>query len=317
MVQQPGLAAATGDSDWQQGRDMTDSVQHIADRAGQRRAGSGPARRIPPILHQTFKTRELPLRMHAAAMSWADANPAWDYRYHDNEACRALIARAFDARVLAAYDALPPGAFRADLWRYCALSVEGGVYADIDMVCRTDLERVLAPEDEFVVPTAGNLPQAVFNGFIASRPGHPFLARAIARATDLVLEAERRGTGPVDGYMCCGPGNLGAAMNLVLGRDPAAPHRVGRHEAGGLHYRILDKGRAPDGSRHVADGDIIVCLTKYEGYLDDLDQAGSGHWAGEREAARGGIGHIRRRLGRLLGRLSGRGAAAGQGNSGE
>lgn len=238
-----------------------------------RRASPPPDRLIPATIHQTFKTVDIPERMHAAAMSWVERNPGFDYRFHDNDACRSFIAEHFAPEVLSAYDKLDYGAFKADLWRYCLLWVEGGIYADIDTLCQTDLTHVIGPRDAFIVPSTGNLPAAVFNAFICAVPGHPFLRAAIDRAVGLIHESET-----VDGYMTTGPGNLGAAMNLTLGRGEGAPHEVGSHAHDGQDYRILRKNRGTEGDRNVSDGDRVVFLTKYEGYLDDLSEAGVDHW---------------------------------------
>jgi hypothetical protein len=262
------------------------------------RVEGGADKRIPRILHQTFETTSLAPRMHAAAMTWIEANPGFEYRFSTNEDRAAFIAAHFGEEVSRAYSRLDYGAFRADLWRYCALFVEGGVYADLDTVCRGPLEAVLRPEDEFVISRAGSLHFAAFNAFIASRPGHPFLQRAVERATATILSGVE-----FDGYMTTGPGGLGRAMNLVLGRAERAELTAG--PADSVPWRLIEK-RVVDGRRVVTDGDAVILQTKYEGYLDDLDEMKVPHWEDSKAPRTGDGVPLKRRLKRRLKALLGR-----------
>ncbi|WP_306114903.1 MULTISPECIES: glycosyltransferase family 32 protein [unclassified Roseovarius] len=230
---------------------------------------------IPAIIHQTFLSTELPDRTYEAAQSWRDHNPECEYRFYDDDDQIALLSDRFDSDVLAAYHKMPRGAHRADLWRYCVLFEHGGVYADIDTVCQSSLKSVLRPDDSFVVPNTGTVPHAVFNAFICSSPGHPILEKAIAYATETILNTRK-----FEGYMMAGPGALGIAVNLAIGRDAHDPHELGPHEVGSVAYRIIEKC-APNGDqpRRVESDGKTVMLTKYDGYLDDLESAGVTHWA--------------------------------------
>lgn len=232
---------------------------------------------IPATIFQTFKSADVPERLHAAAMSWVERNPGFAYRFFDDEDARAFVARHFDERALAAYDRTPPGAFRADFWRYCVLFVEGGIYIDIDSICECDLAAVLGSEDTFVSARAGNLDWAIYNGFVCTVPGHPFLRRAIERATDLILDVPEGEF--FDGYTLVGPGTLGAAVNEVLGRRPRTPHVIGRTDLAGHSYRLFRKvARSPERSGHLLDGETLVLWTEYPEYRDDIASTGSVHW---------------------------------------
>ena len=233
-------------------------------------------RKIPAVIHQTFETTHIPLGMYKAGMTWATLNPTFEYRFYTNDDRRAFIEKHFEPKVVAAYDKLIFGAARADLWRYCVLWVEGGVYADLDTVCKTDLREVIGPDEEFIAPNtgSGSTPFAAFTAFICTVPQHPFMKACIERATRQIHAAVE-----VDGYMDTGPGNFGISINQYLGRDEHHPQRAGVHEQGGLRYRIIEKVLPEDGPRCVMDGERIVFLTKYDGYLDDLKSTGMLHWA--------------------------------------
>lgn len=124
-----------------------------------------------------------------------------------------------------------PGAFKADLFRYCALLIYGGVYADVDILLESNLDLAVEPDIGFMVPM--DEPDAcVWQGLIAAAPGHPFLAKAIETVVNQVRN--RYTSVDIDATFCptpnfkvlhmfdvlftAGPCLLGASMNRVLGR---------------------------------------------------------------------------------------------------
>ena len=244
----------------------------------------GVRTKIPRIIFQTFKTATVTPAMWAAARSWSDVNPDFEYRFFDDEACRAALEADFGRRARDAFDALPAGAFRADLWRYCALAIHGGVYADIDTVCKRPLQELIRAEDEFIV-ARGERPWFLFNAFICSVPGHAFLLGLIERAIDLVLKGDLRPP-----FEIVGPAALGGRVNTAIGRAERAPIALGMHRENGFSFRILRKlvwpapfqrpGRTHDLFRtRVLDGFRTVFLCKYEGYVSDLEALGIEHWS--------------------------------------
>ena len=234
------------------------------------------AQRIPYTLFQTFKNTDVPEGMRRAALSWIENNPEYEYRFHDDDDCRRLIQEHFDTTVLRAFDSLNVGAFKADLWRYCALHVHGGVYADIDTVSVTPLREVIDPEDEFVTVFAGAVSGGIFNAFICSTPGHPFLQRTIEEAVSRILSGRADHPLAITGPLC-----MGRAINQVLGRDRNTEFTAGNHRIKGYSFKILEKKRSPDPlKRSVVYEGKTVLMCKYEGYDSDLKQSGQKHWMG-------------------------------------
>ena len=88
---------------------------------------------IPKKIFQTWQNKELTQSLQDAVSSWKQKNEGWSVQIFDNKDCRNFIATHFSGEVLWAYDQLIPGAYQADLWRYCVLYIEGGVYADIKL----------------------------------------------------------------------------------------------------------------------------------------------------------------------------------------
>ena len=86
---------------------------------------------IPLNIYQTWHTKDLPPLMKNAVNKIIYNNPRFNYQLFDDDDCRNFIKDNFDSSVLNAFDSLIPGAYKADLWRYCILYKNGGVYLDI------------------------------------------------------------------------------------------------------------------------------------------------------------------------------------------
>ena len=238
---------------------------------------SGRVPAIPLTIFQTFTSTDVPERMQEAAKSWSELNPSFTYRFFDDEECRHFIEKYFDARTLEAYDRIEGGAFRADFWRLCVLIVHGGVYADVDSICAVDLLDVLEDADVFVTSRAGNLKWGLYNGFICTVPRHPFLERAIARSCEEILNA--RPGEYFDGYTITGPGNLGMAVNLCLGRRKKASFEWGVHSTGPFRYRFFRKvAKKPGKAGYLVDGETLIAYTDYPEYREDMESTGNVHW---------------------------------------
>jgi len=90
---------------------------------------------VPLIIYQTWHSKQLPPKMADCVERLKATNPAFDHYLYDDNDCRKFIKENFEPDVLAAYDKLIPGAYKADLWRYCVLYKTGGIYLDIKFQC--------------------------------------------------------------------------------------------------------------------------------------------------------------------------------------
>lgn len=136
---------------------------------------------IPRRIAQTWEEKPLPEGMQAAINSVTSAAPTFTHVLMDNTERRAFIAAHFAESVVAAYDTLIPGAYRADLWRYCYLYVHGGIYIDIKFRPEPgcDFTQLLQTEHFILdIPTLTS-DRNIFNGIIVARPRSPYLLKAI------------------------------------------------------------------------------------------------------------------------------------------
>lgn len=151
--------------------------------------------RIPRIVHQTwFEEVDAPRYPHLNRLqnSWK-ALPGWEYRFYTDDTAREYIVTHYPSRFVQAYDAIIPGAFKADFFRLLVLLREGGVYADIDVQLDTDLDSFLEASISFFVPRDcpidrwPNSNYCLWNGFMGSVPGHPILVQAVEDLMNNVL----------------------------------------------------------------------------------------------------------------------------------
>lgn len=146
---------------------------------------------VPARIAQTWEIHPLPAGMQAAIDAVTAAAPTFIHILMDNIERRAFIAAHFAEPVIAAYDALIPGAYRADLWRYCYLYVHGGIYLDIKFRPEPGCDFTqLLQQDHFIldIPTLMS-DRNIFNGMIVAKPRSPYMLSAI---TTLVTNVTNR-----------------------------------------------------------------------------------------------------------------------------
>ena len=106
---------------------------------------------IPLDIYQTWHTKSLPDKMKENVNNLKNKNPEFTYHLYDDNDCREFIKKNFDKDVLNAFDSLIPGAYKADLWRYCILYKKGGVYLDIKFKCEDNFKLIELVDNEYLV----------------------------------------------------------------------------------------------------------------------------------------------------------------------
>jgi len=86
---------------------------------------------IPLYIYQTFYTKNLSKDMQESVDLIKNTNPEFTYILADDDECYNFILNNFPPSVADAYLRIIPGAYKADLWRYCILYTYGGIYLDI------------------------------------------------------------------------------------------------------------------------------------------------------------------------------------------
>jgi mannosyltransferase OCH1-like enzyme len=132
---------------------------------------------VPLKIFQTWHSKNLPENMKKAIELIKKTNPAFEHHLFDDDDCREFIKTNFPEVVLEAFDSLIPGAYKADLWRYCVLYKEGGIYMDIKYIPHNDFRLInLTEQEHFVLDTDR---RGVYNALISCKPANPILFKAI------------------------------------------------------------------------------------------------------------------------------------------
>jgi len=196
--------------------------------------------KIPRTIVQTYNTRNVNISVYNATRSWTLLNPTFQYKFFDDTECADFIKEHFHPMVLNAFNKLIPGAFKADLFRYCYLYKKGGVYSDIDNICLVSINDTISESDTFVLVKDRPL-TTIFNAFMACYPGNPILNDVI---NQIVYNVSHRiyfnsGDNLIDALSYTGPRCLALSFNKRLGRPLMSTFDEGNNIINNMPYKLL------------------------------------------------------------------------------
>ena len=144
---------------------------------------------IPRVVCQTFSSwQKVPAHVHEQFSRLA---PGFTRRFFDDASAKEYIRSHYPEKVQRAYAKLR-GAHKADLFRYCYLYREGGVYLDIKTVLHASLEDVVSIVEKHNCELATCLTEPVilfplraqvYQGVLIARPGCVLFLECIEYAT--------------------------------------------------------------------------------------------------------------------------------------
>ena len=132
---------------------------------------------IPLNIFQTWVSKNLPKKMSDTIEKMKQNNPAFKHHLFDDNDCREFIKDNFNIEILNAFDSLIPGAYKADLWRYCILFKYGGIYLDVKYKPVKGFKLINLTEKEHFVIDRDNV--GIYNALIVSLPNNAYLWKAI------------------------------------------------------------------------------------------------------------------------------------------
>lgn len=140
---------------------------------------------IPHIIHQTYRSENIPHYYARYAKTFVDLNPSWEYYFWTDEAARKLIKDKYP-HLLSLWDTYGDPINKADALRYVVLYEYGGIYVDLDFECLRPLDRVtfkyscIIPTEPFeqIAFRLGH-PYLINNAILMVRPKHPFFKQLI------------------------------------------------------------------------------------------------------------------------------------------
>ncbi len=190
---------------------------------------------FPRIVHQTWKTRELPAFIDRCVSSMREQHPDWDHRFYEDDDMESVITECGEIS-MDDFRKIPTGIERADVFRCAVLYCKGGVYCDVDMEAIQPLDRmILRAIDEGYFSGAEELLMTtdhpvhcermfgydvLMNNFLLAKPGAGFLGSYLS---EVAASAREGGLGG-DPVHTTGPARV---TRIVHSQGGASACRIG------------------------------------------------------------------------------------------
>jgi mannosyltransferase OCH1-like enzyme len=127
---------------------------------------------IPKIIHQTWKNNEIPDNWKDAVNSCKKINNDFEYILWTHESMEEFVAQYYP-EFLNTYTSYKHNIQRCDAFRYLVLYKYGGVYLDMDIICKKNLSDLL--QYDIVLSRSANIDASFTNAFYMVIPNHPFI----------------------------------------------------------------------------------------------------------------------------------------------
>jgi mannosyltransferase OCH1-like enzyme len=134
---------------------------------------------IPLHLYTCWHTKDLPPLMQSNYNNLVATNPRITFHLYDENDCREFIKNNFEMDVLNAYDSLIPCSYKSDLWRFCVLYINGGIYMDIKYKCVNGFKFIALTEEETFVRDRPD--ECIYTALIATLPRNEIMLKCINR----------------------------------------------------------------------------------------------------------------------------------------
>lgn len=103
---------------------------------------------IPKIIHQTWKTENIPERCKKWVQSWKKHHPDYEYKLWTDKDNRDLMMKHYP-KFIPVYDSYKKGVYRADIARYVIMYHYGGLYVDLDFECLKNMDPIIEANECF------------------------------------------------------------------------------------------------------------------------------------------------------------------------
>jgi len=134
---------------------------------------------IPKVIHQTWKTNDVPEKFQKWSLTWKTKHPEWIYMFWTDQDIDDFVKQYYPQR----YEMFQKWTYqiqRVDLFRCMILHHFGGVYVDLDFECIQPLdsllncEILLGQEPTIHAQKVYQRPYIISNAIMGSIPNHPF-----------------------------------------------------------------------------------------------------------------------------------------------
>ena len=167
---------------------------------------------IPLNIFQTWHSIDLPVKMRENMENLKQKNPEFTYHLYDDQMCRDFIKEHFSEEIAWAFDKLNPGAYKADLWRYCILYIKGGIYLDIKFKCVDNFKLIeLTDQEYWVRDIKDHVVKSIYQALMITFPKNEILWKGIQS----ILHACKTNEYSFNSLAVSGPSLLGGFFNEI------------------------------------------------------------------------------------------------------
>jgi mannosyltransferase OCH1-like enzyme len=206
---------------------------------------------IPLHLYTCWHTKDLPPLMRKNYDFTVESNPKITFHLYDEEDCRQFIQKNFDSDVLNAYNSLIPCSYKSDLWRFCVLYINGGIYMDIKYRCVNGFKFIALTEKEHFVRDRYNI--FVCTALIVTLPKNEIMLKCINQIVENVK-------------------NKFYGDNAL---EPTGPSLLCKfftqQEVNNMNFSFKDTNSETISEYYIVQEDRII-LKEYKGYRDEQKQ---------------------------------------------
>ena len=112
-------------------------------------------------------------------------NPDYRVYYFDHDDANEFIKSSYGSKEYSAYNKLVPGAFKADLFRYCILYKYGGCYSDIGHVMLKSFDSIIEDNELVIVKDKPEIKyHGILNSLICVTPSNKFIKQLVDKSVE-------------------------------------------------------------------------------------------------------------------------------------
>ena len=227
--------------------------------------------RIPKIIYKSGpgKPAEIVQKLFDKTLR---KNPGFRIKYYDDKKCRKFIMENYQQDVVDAFDSLKPGAYKADLFRYCILYKKGGVWSDLTDDYLVPLEQIIDFKNDklFLVddrPVGKYKMAGIQISFMAAKPNNKLYHKCIRQ---IVKNTQNKIIGDTP-FEVTGPHLCRRKLNECLKDDPNFKHRIDyKFSNDGYYYENKKTGEKIGKYKSIGKPKLDKLLNKDTKYYLDM-----------------------------------------------
>lgn len=165
---------------------------------------------IPKIINFLWLSekgdQDYPEKYQKCVNTFKRHNPNWIIKIWNNSSVENLIKDNFPKEIKDTYFSFKKIIKKCDFARMCILYVHGGIYSDLDFYCVKNLDYLMSNKNLYITEEISEHEvyyRQLYNGFLGSVPGHPFILGWINKMVLIENKHDLRvmhSTGPIAFY---------------------------------------------------------------------------------------------------------------------